>query len=216
MDVSWTIKKALCRIDAFELWCWRRLLRVLWTARRSNESALSIRWPKDWRFSLSISPSNDYSGLISFRIDWVDLLAVQGTLKNKCLSIAWLQSLSAVILEPKKTKSVPISTFFPCIFHEVIGPEARIFVFWMLSFKPAFSLYYFTFIKRLFASFLSDISARRQWSKFFSGLRYAAQGRQEEERCRQVGQERQRSSEQIWGQGQKEELVQRQSSGQAQ
>ena len=48
----------------------------------SNESALSIRWPKYWNFSFSISPSSEYSGLISFRIDWLDLLAVQGTLKS--------------------------------------------------------------------------------------------------------------------------------------
>ena len=48
----------------------------------SNESALRIRWPKYWSFSFSFSPSNEYSGLISFRMDWVDLLAVQGTLKN--------------------------------------------------------------------------------------------------------------------------------------
>ena len=48
----------------------------------SIESALHTRWPKDWRFSFSISPSNEYSGLISFRIDWFDLLAVQGTLKS--------------------------------------------------------------------------------------------------------------------------------------
>ena len=47
-----------------------------------NESALHIRWPKYWSFSFSISPSNEYSGLISFRIDWFDLLAVQGTLKS--------------------------------------------------------------------------------------------------------------------------------------
>ena len=48
----------------------------------SSESALPIRWPKDWSFSFSISPSNEYSGLIYFRIDWLDLLAVQGTLKS--------------------------------------------------------------------------------------------------------------------------------------
>ena len=48
----------------------------------SNESVLRIRWPKYWRFSFSINPSNDYSGLISFRMDWLDLLAVQGTLKS--------------------------------------------------------------------------------------------------------------------------------------
>ena len=48
----------------------------------SNESALHIRWPKDWSFSFNISPSNGHSGLISFRIDWFDLLAAQGTLKS--------------------------------------------------------------------------------------------------------------------------------------
>ena len=135
----------------------------------SNESVLCIRWPKHWSFSFSISPSNKYSGLISFRIDWLDLLAVQGTLKSllqhhsskasilqhsaffkvqlshpymttgkttaltrqtfvgkvmsllfnmlsrlvigflprsKYLLIPWLQSPSAVVLEPKKIKSV--------------------------------------------------------------------------------------------------------------
>ena len=48
----------------------------------SNESVLCIKWPQYWSFSFSISPSNEYSGLISFRMDWFDLLAVQGTLKN--------------------------------------------------------------------------------------------------------------------------------------
>ena len=48
----------------------------------SNELALHIRWPKDWSFNFNISPSNEHSGLISFRIDWLDLLAVQGTLKS--------------------------------------------------------------------------------------------------------------------------------------
>ena len=48
----------------------------------SNESALHIRWPKDWSFSFNISPSNEHPGLISFRMDWLDLLAVQGTLKS--------------------------------------------------------------------------------------------------------------------------------------
>ena len=195
----------------------------------SNESALRIRWPKYWSFS--ISHSSEYSGLISFRIDWLDLLAVQGTLKslpqhhsseasilqhsafvivqlltsirdywenhsfgytdlcwqsnlsafnmlsrfvmaflpgNKCLSISWLQSPSPVILEQKKTKSVTVSIFSPCIFHEVMGPEAMIFVFWMLSFKPAFSLYYFTFIKRLFSSSL--LSATRVVSSTYLRL----------------------------------------------
>ena len=51
----------------------------------SNESVTHIRWPKDWSFSFSISHSNEYSGMISFRMDWLDLLAVQGTVKNQDL-----------------------------------------------------------------------------------------------------------------------------------
>ena len=60
------------------------LLRSIFPSIRvfSTESVLPIRWPKYWSFSFSISPSNEYSGLVSFRIDWLDLLAVQGTLKS--------------------------------------------------------------------------------------------------------------------------------------
>ena len=150
----------------------------------SNESTLRIRCPKYWSFNLSITPSNKYSGLISFRINWFDLLAVQGTLKSllqhhsskasvlqhsaffmvqrsqpyvttgkatawsiwtfvgkvmsvlfnmlstlviaflpkcKCLLISWLQSPSAVILEPQKIKSVTVSIVSPSICHEVMG-----------------------------------------------------------------------------------------------
>ena len=69
---SWTIKKVeQCRIYAFGLWCWRILLRVPWTAGRSNQSILK-----------EISPEYSLEGLIFFRIDWFDLLAVQGTLKS--------------------------------------------------------------------------------------------------------------------------------------
>ena len=158
----------------------------------SSESVLHIRWPKYWSFSFSISPSNEYSGLISFRMDWLDLLAVQGTLKSllqhhsskasvlrcsaffmvqlshsymttgktialtrwtfvgkvmsllfnmlsmlvisflprsKRLLISWLQSPSAVILEPPKIKSDTVSTVCPSICHEVMGPDAVIFIF---------------------------------------------------------------------------------------
>ena len=140
----------------------------------SNESTLLMRWPKYWSFSFSISSSNEHPGLISFRMDWLDLLAVQGTLKSllqhrsskaslfqhsaffklshpymttgkitaltrrtfvgqvmsllfnmvsrlvitflprsKRLLISWLQSPSAVILEPKKIKSDTVSHLFP-------------------------------------------------------------------------------------------------------
>ena len=158
----------------------------------SIESVLCIRWPKYWSFSFSISPSNEYSGLVSFRIDWLDLLAVQGILRSllqhhslkasilwcsaffivqlshpymttgkaialtrwtlvsilisllfnmlsrlvtaflprsKRLLISQLQSPSAVILEPHKIKSVTVSTVSPSISHEVMGPDAMIFVF---------------------------------------------------------------------------------------
>ena len=167
----------------------------------SNESVLHIRWPKDWSFSFNISPSNEHPGLISFRLDWLDLLAVQGTLKSllqhhsskasilrrsafftvqlshrymtagktialtrrtfvgkvtsllfnmlsrlvitflprsKRRLISWLQSPSAVILEPPKIKSDTVSTVSPSICHQVMGPDAMIFIFWMLSFKLTF------------------------------------------------------------------------------
>ena len=158
----------------------------------SNESTLPMRWPKSWSFSFSISPSKEHPGLISFTMDWLDLLAVQGTLKSllqhhspkesilphsaffivqlshpykttgktialtrrtfvdkvmslllnmlsrlvitflprsKGLLISWLQSPSAVILEPKKTKSATVSTVSPSICHEMMGPDAMIFIF---------------------------------------------------------------------------------------
>ena len=174
----------------------------------SNESVLYIRWLNYWSFSFSISPSNEYSGLISFRMDWLELLAVQGPLqsllqhhsskasifwcsaffvvqlshpymttgkttaltirifvgklisllfnmlsrfviaflsRSKCLLISWLQSPSAVILEPPKIKSDTVSTLSPSISHEVMGPDAMILVFFflMLSFKPNFFALHF-------------------------------------------------------------------------
>ena len=72
--------------------------------------------------------------------------------RSKCLLILWLQSPSAVILETKKMKSDTVSKFSTSICYEVIGLEAMIFVFLMLSFNPAFSLSSFTFIKSLFSS----------------------------------------------------------------
>ena len=173
----------------------------------SNDSALGIWWPKYWSFSLSISPSSEHSGLISFRINWLDLLAVQGTLKSllqhhsskasilqhsallivqlshpymttgktialtrqilvgKVMSllsnmlsrlvitflprsnhllISWLQAPTAETLEPEKIKSVTVYIVSPFICHEVMGLDAMILVFLMLSFKPAFPLSSFT------------------------------------------------------------------------
>ena len=187
----------------------------------SNESGLHIRWPKDWSFSFSISPSNEHSGLISFRMHWLDLLAVQGTLKSllqhhsskasvlrrsaffivqlshpymttgktialtrwtfvgkvmsllfnmlsrlvitylprgKHLLISWLQLPSAVILEPPKNKVSHCFHCFPIYLSWSDGTGCRdLLVLLMLSFKPAFSLSSFTFIKRLFSSSLSAI-----------------------------------------------------------
>ena len=80
-------------------------------------------------------------------------------LPSKHLLISWLQSPSAVILEPPKIKSDTVSIVAPSICHEVMGPDAMILVFRMLSFKPAFSLFSLTFIKRLFNS--SSLSAMR-------------------------------------------------------
>ena len=170
----------------------------------------------------------EYSELISFRIDWYNLLGVQGTLKSlfqqhnskasilQCLAfiiqisylymttgktmtlnmdlvgkvmsllfnklsslsvflprskhllISWLQSLSTVILEPYKRKSVTVSIFFPSICHEVMRPDAMILVFSLLSFKPAFSFSFFTFIRRLFCS--SSLSAIRMVSSAYLRL----------------------------------------------
>ena len=88
----------------------------------SNESVLRIRWPKYWSFSFSISPSNEYSGLISFRMDWLDLLAVQGTLKSllqyhsskasilQC-SACFIVQLSHPYMTTGKTKALTRQTF---------------------------------------------------------------------------------------------------------
>ena len=77
----------------------------------------------------------------------------------KRLLISWLQSPSAVILEPRKIKPATVSTVSPSISHEVMGPDAMILVSWMLSFKPTFSLSSYIFIKRPFSSYLSAIKA---------------------------------------------------------
>ena len=92
--------------------------------------------------------------------------------RSKHLLISWLQSPSAVIWKPKKIKTVNVSSVSPSVCYEVMGPDAMILVFWMLSFKPNFSLSSFTFIKRLFSfSLLSAIrlvsSAYLRWLIIF-------------------------------------------------
>ena len=88
--------------------------------------------------------------------------------RSKCLLISWLQSSSAVILEPPKIKSVTVAIVSPSICHEVMGLDAMILVFLLLSFKPTFSLSSFTFIKRLFSSSL--LSAVRVVSSVYLRL----------------------------------------------
>ena len=87
---------------------------------------------------------------------------------SKHLLISWLQSPSTVILETPKMKTVTVSIVSPSICHEVMGTDAMVLVFWMLSFKPAFSLPSFTFIKRLFSS--SSLSAIRVVLSAYLGL----------------------------------------------
>ena len=88
--------------------------------------------------------------------------------RSKCLLISWLQSPSAVILEPPKIKSDTVSTISPSISHKVMGPDCMILVFWMLSFKPTFSVFSFTFVKELFSS--SSLSAIRVVSSAYLRL----------------------------------------------
>ena len=88
--------------------------------------------------------------------------------RRKCLWISWLQSSSSMVLEPRKTKSVSVSTFSPSIYHEVMGPDAMIFISWLLSFKPAFLLSSFILIKRLFSS--SSLSAIKEISSAYLRL----------------------------------------------
>ena len=103
--------------------------------------------------------------------DWSNLAArfvIAFLPRCKCLLLSWLQSPSAVILEPQKIKSVTISIVFPSICYEVMVLDAMIFVFWMLSFKPTFPLSSFTFIKRLLSS--SSLSAIRVVSSVYLRL----------------------------------------------
>ena len=99
------------------------------------------------------------SSTLSLLLNMLSRLVITFLPKSKHLLISWVQSPSAVILEPKKIKSDTVSTLSPSIFHEVMGPDAMIFVFWMLSLKPTFSLSTFVFIKRPFS--YSSLSAIR-------------------------------------------------------
>ena len=112
----------------------------------SNESALHIRWPKYWSFSFSISPSNEYSGLISFRMDWFDLLAVQGTLKNllqhynskasvlRCLAFLMFQ-LSYPYVTTGKTIALTIWAFVGKVMSLLFNMLSRFVITFLLRSK---------------------------------------------------------------------------------
>ena len=106
--------------------------------------------------------------VMSLLFNMLSRLVIAFLSRSKHLLISWLQSPSAVILEPQKIKSVSVSSVSPSICHEVMGPDAMILVFWMLSFKSTFSLSSFTFIKRLFSS--SSLSAIRVVSSVYLRL----------------------------------------------
>ena len=106
--------------------------------------------------------------VISLLFNMLSRLVIIFLPRSKLLLISWLQSPSAMILEPQKIKSDTVSTVSPSICHEVMGPDAMTLVFWMLSFQPTFSLSSFTFIKRLFSS--SSLSAIRVVSSAYLRL----------------------------------------------
>ena len=106
--------------------------------------------------------------VVSLLFNMLSRLVIAFLPRSRCILISWLQSPSVVILEPKKIKSLTVSIISPSICHEVMGLDAMILVFWMLSFKPAFSRFSFTFIKRLFSSSL--LSALRMVSSEYLRL----------------------------------------------
>ena len=104
----------------------------------------------------------------SLLFNMLSRLVIAFLLRSKHLLISWPQSPSAVILEPKKIKPLTVSIISPPICHEVMGLDAMILVFWMLSFKTTFSLSSFTLINRLFSSF--SLSAIRVVSSAYLRL----------------------------------------------
>ena len=123
--------------------------------------------------------------VMSLLFNMFSRLVIAFLLRSKHLLISWLQSPSAVILEPLKIKSLTVSTVYPSICHEMMTLDAMIFIFCILSFKPTFSLSSFTFIKRLFSS--SSLSSLRcchvhiwgdwyfSWQSWFQFLLHPAQ-----------------------------------------
>ena len=102
--------------------------------------------------TIALTIQNVVSKVLSLFFNMLSRLVISFLPRSKCLLMSWLQSLSAVILELKKMKSLTVSALSPSISHEIMGLEAMIFIFWMLTFEQAFSVSYFTFAKRLFNS----------------------------------------------------------------
>ena len=121
-----------------------------------NSSALSFLYNPtltsihdDWK-SHSLTKRTFASKVMSLLFNILSRLVITFLPRSKGLLISWLQSPSAVILEPRKIKSATVSTVSPSIYHEVMGPDAMIFVFWMLSFKPNFFTLLFHFHQEAF------------------------------------------------------------------
>ena len=132
---------------------------TLWpNTARGILQARTLEWVA-YPFSRGSTRPRDRTGVSCIAGRFFTNRAIREALpRSKHLLILWLQTPSTGILEPKKGKSVTASPFPPSIFHEVMGSDAVILVFWMLSFKPAFSISSFTLNKRLFSSSsLSDI-----------------------------------------------------------
>ena len=130
----------------------------------SNESALHLRWPKYWSFSFSISPSNEYSGLISFRMDCLDLLAIQGTLKSllqhhsskassRWHSTFFIVQLSHPYMTTGKTIALNRWTFVGRVMSLLFNMLSRLVVTFLPRNKNLFSFFVF-FRKHLFISWL--------------------------------------------------------------
>ena len=114
----------------------------------SNESTLCIKWPKDWSFSFSISPSNEYLGLISLRMDWFDLLAVQGTLKNLLqhhtskASILWHSAFFIVQLShPYMTTGKTVALITRSFAGKVLSPLFNTLSRFVIAFLPRASVF---------------------------------------------------------------------------
>ena len=104
------------------------------------------------RKTIALTRGTFVGNVMSLLFNMLSRLVITSLPRSKHLLISWLQSPSAVILEPPKIKSVTASIVFPSICHEGVGSYCKILVFWMLSFKPDYSLSSFTFIKRLLSS----------------------------------------------------------------